>query len=78
VDLAHLRRVRDLMDRHYVSPIDITAIARVAFMSPPRARRGLSRVEAARMLSGNGVTITFRKGVPHDQGLVPRHNSNPP
>ena len=32
-DLAHLRRARDLMDREYASPLDVTAIARAALMS---------------------------------------------
>jgi AraC-like DNA-binding protein len=33
-DLARLRRVRDLMDREYASPLDIAALAHVALMSP--------------------------------------------
>jgi len=32
-ELAHLRRVRDLMDREYHRPLDVAAIARAAFMS---------------------------------------------
>ncbi len=33
-DLVRLRRVRDLIDRDYAEPLDITALARVALMSP--------------------------------------------
>jgi len=33
VDLPHLRRARDLMDREYASPLDVEAIARAALMS---------------------------------------------
>lgn len=32
-NLAHLRRARDLMDREYARPLDVTAIARAALMS---------------------------------------------
>lgn len=32
-DLAHLRRARDLMDREYARPLDVTALARAALMS---------------------------------------------
>jgi len=32
-NLAHLRRARDLMDREYASPLDVTAMARAALMS---------------------------------------------
>jgi transcriptional regulator GlxA family with amidase domain len=32
-DLARLRRVRDLMDREYASPLDVAALARTALMS---------------------------------------------
>lgn len=32
-DLAHLRRARDLMDREYLRPLDVPAMARVALMS---------------------------------------------
>ena len=32
-NLARLRRVRDLMDREYASPIEVPALARVALMS---------------------------------------------
>jgi AraC-like DNA-binding protein len=33
-DLVRLRRARDLMDRDYAKPLDVPALARVAFMSP--------------------------------------------
>ena len=33
-DLARLRRARDQMDRDYVQPLDVPALARVALMSP--------------------------------------------
>jgi len=33
VDLAHLRRARDLIDREYARPLDVTALARAALMS---------------------------------------------
>jgi AraC-like DNA-binding protein len=33
VNLAHLRRARDLMDREYARPLDVAALARVALMS---------------------------------------------
>ena len=32
-ELAHLRRARDLLDREYSRPLDVPAMARVAFMS---------------------------------------------
>jgi AraC-like DNA-binding protein len=37
--LARLRRARDLMDREYATPLDITSIARVAWMSPAHFQR---------------------------------------
>ncbi|GLY29411.1 helix-turn-helix transcriptional regulator [Kineosporia sp. NBRC 101731] len=33
-DLVRLRRARDLMDRDYASPLDVTALAQFALMSP--------------------------------------------
>jgi len=33
VNLTHLRRARDLMDREYTEPLDVAALARVALMS---------------------------------------------
>jgi AraC-like DNA-binding protein len=32
-NLAHLRRARDLMDREYARPLDVTVLARAALMS---------------------------------------------
>src|SRR5262245_57367960 len=32
-NLAHLRRARDLMDREYMRPLDVAALARAALMS---------------------------------------------
>ena len=32
-NLAHLRRARDLIDRDYAGPLDVTALARAALMS---------------------------------------------
>ena len=32
-NLAHLRRARDLMDREYARPLDVSALARAALMS---------------------------------------------
>ena len=34
VNLAHLRRARDLIDREYAEPLDVPALARTALMSP--------------------------------------------
>ncbi|TDP95197.1 AraC-like DNA-binding protein [Labedaea rhizosphaerae] len=33
-DLVRLRRARDTMDRDYAKPLDVTALAQVALMSP--------------------------------------------
>jgi AraC-like DNA-binding protein len=33
LDLAHLRRARDLIDREYARPLDVAALARAALMS---------------------------------------------
>jgi AraC-like DNA-binding protein len=38
-NLAHLRRARDLMDREYMRPLDVGAIARAALMSPAHFSR---------------------------------------
>lgn len=38
-DLAHLRRARDLMDREYMRPLDVPALARRALMSPAHFAR---------------------------------------
>ena len=39
VNLAHLRRARDLMDREYPQPLDVPALARSALMSPAHFSR---------------------------------------
>jgi transcriptional regulator GlxA family with amidase domain len=39
VNLAHLRRARDLMDREYARPLDVPALARAALMSPSHFSR---------------------------------------
>src|SRR5580698_7852722 len=39
VDLAHLRRARDLLDREYARPLDVPAMARAALMSPSHFSR---------------------------------------
>ena len=39
VNLAHLRRARDLMDREYAQPLDVPALARAALMSPSHFSR---------------------------------------
>ena len=38
-NLAHLRRARDLIDREYARPLDVSAIARAALMSPAHFSR---------------------------------------
>jgi AraC-like DNA-binding protein len=38
-DLTHLRRARDLMDREYMRPLDVLALAKVALMSPAHFSR---------------------------------------
>ena len=71
-DLAHLRRSRDFIDRHYADPIDVPAIARTALMSPAhfsrkfRAAYGETpysylmtrRVERAKALLREGSSVT--------------------
>jgi AraC-like DNA-binding protein len=37
--LARLRRVRDLMDREYASPLDVAELAHAALMSPAHFQR---------------------------------------
>ena len=39
VNLAHLRRARDLIDREYDRPLDVPALARAALMSPAHFSR---------------------------------------
>ena len=71
-DLAHLRRARDLMDRHYAQPLDVPAMARAALMSPaPFSRRFRAtygetpysylmtrRIERAQALLRQGMSVT--------------------
>lgn len=71
-DLAHLRRARDLMDRAYAEPLDISAMARAACMSPAhfsrkfRAAYGETpysylmtrRIERAKALLRQGMSVT--------------------
>jgi AraC-like DNA-binding protein len=42
-ELAHLRRARDLMDRDYAKPLDVAAMARVAYASPSHFARQFRR-----------------------------------
>lgn len=39
VDLANLRRARDLMDREFASPLDVPTLAQKALMSPAHFSR---------------------------------------
>jgi AraC-like DNA-binding protein len=39
VNLAHLRRARDLIDREYAEPLDVPVLARAALMSPSHFSR---------------------------------------
>lgn len=70
--LAHLRRARDLMDRDYAQPLDVSTMARQALMSPahfsrefklaygetPYAYLMTRRVERAMALLRDGWTVT--------------------
>ena len=38
-NLAHLRRAKDLMDREYMKPLDVPAMAQTALMSPAHFSR---------------------------------------
>lgn len=72
VDLAHLRRARDLIDRDYASPLDVPAMARAALMSPAhfsrkfRAAYGETpysylmtrRIERAKAFLRQGMSVT--------------------
>jgi AraC-like DNA-binding protein len=72
VDLVHLRRARDLMDREYAQPLDVGAIAGAACMSPGhfsrkfRAAYGETpysylmtrRIERAKALLRQGASVT--------------------
>jgi transcriptional regulator GlxA family with amidase domain len=71
-DLAHLRRARDLMDRHYAQPLDVPAMARAALMSPAHFSRRFHatygetpysylmtrRIERAQALLRHGMSVT--------------------
>ncbi len=72
VDLVHLRRARDLIDREYAQPLDVPAMARTALMSPAhfsrrfRATYGETpysylmtrRIERAKALLRQGMSVT--------------------
>jgi AraC-like DNA-binding protein len=72
VNLASLRRARDLIDRDYASPLDVPTMAARAFMSPAhfsrqfRAAYGETpysylmtrRIERAMALLRNGTSVT--------------------
>jgi len=71
-DLAHLRRARDLMEREYAKPLDVPAMAQAALMSPahfsrrfraaygetPYAYLMTRRIERAKALLRQGVSVT--------------------
>ncbi|MDO9486125.1 MAG: helix-turn-helix transcriptional regulator [Actinomycetota bacterium] len=71
-DLAHLRRARDLMDREYARPLDVSAMARTALMSTAhfsrkfRAAYGETpysylmtrRIERAKSFLRQGMSVT--------------------
>ncbi|MFB7558984.1 helix-turn-helix transcriptional regulator [Streptomyces brevispora] len=71
-NLAHLRRARDLVDREYAKPLDVTAMARRALMSPGHFSRAFRaaygetpysylmtrRVERAMALLRTGMSVT--------------------
>lgn len=70
--LAHLRRARDLMDRHFAEPLDVPAMAGRALMSPAHFSREFKRayeetpysylltrrIERAMVLLRAGVSVT--------------------
>jgi AraC-like DNA-binding protein len=72
IELAHLRRARDLMDREHARPLDVPAMARTAAMSPShfarrfRATYGEApytylmtrRIERAKALLRQGASVT--------------------
>ena len=72
IDLAHLRRARDLMDRDYAEPLDVPTMARTANMSAShfsrkfRATYGETpysylmtrRIERAKSLLRQGMSVT--------------------
>lgn len=71
-NLAHLRRARDLVDREYARPLDVTAMASRALMSPGHFSRAFReaygetpysylmtrRVERAMALLRTGMSVT--------------------
>jgi AraC-like DNA-binding protein len=71
-DLAHLRRARDFIDRHYAQPLDVPAMARQSLMSPahfsrkfkaaygetPYAYLMTRRIERAQALLRAGTSVT--------------------
>ena len=73
VNLAHLRRARDLIDREYARPLEVAALARAALMSPahfsrqfraaygetPYAYLMTRRIERAKaLLRGGEISVT--------------------
>ncbi|HET8930211.1 MAG TPA: helix-turn-helix transcriptional regulator [Acidimicrobiales bacterium] len=72
VDLVHLRRARDLMDRAYAEPLDVPGLARAAAMSPAHFSRSFRavygetpytylmtrRIERAKALLRQGWSVT--------------------
>jgi AraC-like DNA-binding protein len=71
-DLTHLRRARDFMDREYAEPLDVPTMAQAALMSPshfsrkfraaygetPYAYLMTRRIERAKALLRQGMTVT--------------------
>jgi AraC-like DNA-binding protein len=72
VDLAHLRRARDLIDREYAEPLDVPAMASAALMSPAHFSRKFRgaygetpysylmtrRIERAKAFLRQGMSVT--------------------
>ena len=59
-DLVRLRRARDRMDREYAEPLDVTALARTALMSPGHFQRSFV---------GALQTMRFKRRAPTLAGL---------
>jgi len=71
-DLKHVRRAKDLVDRYYASPLDISDMARTAFMSPAHFSRSFReaygetpysylmtrRIERAKAFLRQGMSVT--------------------
>jgi AraC-like DNA-binding protein len=71
-DLKHLRRAKDLIDRDYASALDISEMARTAFMSPAHFSRSFReaygetpysylmtrRIERAKSFLRHGMSVT--------------------